>query len=429
MSSRKTYFGIGWSGKDPTATEKSQDGDDRSDYSAPTVVDDAKVAEGLKQLRAWYQPDPEAPAVPDDRESVVDSPAEPTKLGMPFPRPTAVGHATATGPQQAEQRPALPDPMRGTMFGHDVHRPEFDNPSGDAGAATDALGAAADRSLVPLSYPIVDDGPPRNAETAQHSAEAMPDEHGPAAGGAAPFADFLRREAERPRHMGAFHLSRPDDTDSIEVPRARMTARILFAAFGVAAFVTAVVVWLQSGTPEPMPSDPTFGVSSNPGLWTPSSADPGAARAAAAAAGTSEVIKPAAPPAAAVRPAAPAGVDVAAPAVRVPPKADVPRAPTVRATSAETPARTTTPETPRRPATAKTAGAKKTVDEDESSAGATNAAAVTAPPPASAAATTPPAEKVEPRPRTARSAARKADPDAPAGKQDDPDSTLPPSEE
>src|SRR6187551_2761068 len=175
MSSRKTYFGIGWSGKDPTATEKSPDGDDRSDYSAPTVVDDAKVAEGLKQLRAWYQPDPDAPAVPDDRESVVDSPAEPTKLGMPYPRPTAVGHATATGPQQAEQRPALPDPMRGTMFGHDVHRPEFDNPDVDGAGAAGALG---DRSLVPLSYPIIDDGPPRNAETAQRSAEAGPDAHG-----------------------------------------------------------------------------------------------------------------------------------------------------------------------------------------------------------------------------------------------------------
>jgi hypothetical protein len=428
MSSRKTYFGIGWSGKDPTATEKSQDGDDRSDYSAPTVVDDAKVAEGLKQLRAWYQPDPDAPAVPDDRESVVDSPSEPTKLGMPYPRPTAVGHATATGPQQAEQRPALPDPMRGTMFGHDVHRPEFDNPAGEPAGAAGALG---DRSLVPLSYPVVDDGPPRNAETAQHSAEAVPDAQGPAAGEAAPFADFLRREAERPRRMGAFHLSRPDDTDSIAVPRARMTARILFAAFGVAAFVSAVVVWLQSGTPEPMPSDPTFGVSSNPGLWTPSSADPGAARAAAAAAGSSEAIKPAVPPVDTVRPAPRAGLDVAAPAVRVPPKADVTRPPTVRATTPETPARTTATETPRRTATTKTAGVK-TIDEDDSSAGATDTAAVAVPAPAPAAATTLPAEKVEkvePRPRTGRSAARKADLDAPTGKQDDPDSTLPPSEE
>src|SRR5262245_34396682 len=138
MSSRKTYFGIGWSGKDPAATEPGQaDADDRSDYSAPTVVDDEKVAEGLKQLRAWYQPDPNAP---DDRILIVDdAPSEPTKLGMPYPRPTAVGHSTAAA-DQPQQRPVVPDPMRGTMFGHDVHRPEFDKPSAD------------DRSLVPASY-------------------------------------------------------------------------------------------------------------------------------------------------------------------------------------------------------------------------------------------------------------------------------------
>jgi hypothetical protein len=412
MSSRKTYFGIGWAGKNPTATEKSPDGDDRSDYSAPTVVDDEKVAEGLKQLRAWYQPDPNAAAVPDDRESVVDAPSEPTKLGMPYPRPTAVGHAAATT-QEAEQRPVVPDPMRGTMFGHDVHRPEFDTSGADAASAN------SDRSMVPMSYPIIDDGPPRHAETAQHPSEAVPYVDAGDAG-PAPFADFLRREAERPRRAGGFHLSRPDDTDSIAVPRGRMTARILFAVFGVAAFVTAVLVWLQTGNPDPMSTGPSVGVNSPVG--TTPSADPGAARAAAAAAGTPEPIKPAVLPEETIKP--PVGADVpAAPARVPPPAAAVPRA------------RAAGPETPRRTATAKLAGAKAVDDDDSKAASDTTAVA---PEPA---ATTPPAEKLErtePRVRTGRTPARKADSDGagksdapakPAGKQDDPDSTLPPSEE
>ena len=47
MVSRKTYFGIGLP-KDPTDPQGTVD---PADESQPTVVDDEKVAEGLKQLR------------------------------------------------------------------------------------------------------------------------------------------------------------------------------------------------------------------------------------------------------------------------------------------------------------------------------------------------------------------------------------------
>ena len=240
-SSRKTYFGIGVPGKAPDATEKSPEDDDRSDYSAPTVVDDAKVAEGLKQLRAWYQP--EAGEADDDRESVVDAPSEPTKLGMPYPRPTAVGHSTSDT-DQPEQRSVAPDPMRGTMFGHDVHRPELDDSSGPS-----------DPLLSSTSEPT--DLPPRNAETMRHLAWRGP---GADAGAeVAPFADFLRREAARPRQPVGFPLPHAEETDSIAVSRRRITSNVLLAVFGTTAVVTAVLLGLRSGTPEPAPSEAAVG--------------------------------------------------------------------------------------------------------------------------------------------------------------------------
>src|SRR5215467_13248759 len=121
MGSRKTYFGIGWpkDGTDPDAGNGPRQGqvNDPEDRSAPTVVDDEKVAEGLRQLRSWYQgdaPDPNPPG---------GAPPAPAASGA---RPTAVGHATAPPAAVATQRPIAPDPMRATMYGHDVHKFDLD---------------------------------------------------------------------------------------------------------------------------------------------------------------------------------------------------------------------------------------------------------------------------------------------------------------
>ena len=66
MASRKTYFGIGWpkASADPGAVpeDAGEQGTEptpapTADHSAPTVVDDRRVAEGLEQLRSWYQSD------------------------------------------------------------------------------------------------------------------------------------------------------------------------------------------------------------------------------------------------------------------------------------------------------------------------------------------------------------------------------------
>ena len=137
------------------------------------------------------------------------------------------------------------------MFGHDVHRPELDDSSGP----TDPL-------LSSTSEPT--DGPPRNAETMRHLAWRGPAPGGDAA--VAPFADFLRREAARPRPPVGFPLSQAEETDSIAVSRRRITSNVLLVVFGATAIVTAVILGLRSGTPEPAPGEAVIGT---PGATPP----------------------------------------------------------------------------------------------------------------------------------------------------------------
>src|SRR4029453_17524271 len=82
MASRKTYFGIGF--KDPNDPESGPAGaGDPQDRSQPTIVDDEKVAEGLRQLRSWYsggaQPAEADPVAADP----VPSPASPPRHARP----------------------------------------------------------------------------------------------------------------------------------------------------------------------------------------------------------------------------------------------------------------------------------------------------------------------------------------------------------
>ena len=104
------------------------------DRFQPTIVDEEKDAGGLGQLRGWYQREDQsdpgattgnpAPA-PTSSVGGPQPPAPAGSLGGPQARPTAVGHATAP-PASAAQRPIAPDPMRATMFGHDVRQFDLD---------------------------------------------------------------------------------------------------------------------------------------------------------------------------------------------------------------------------------------------------------------------------------------------------------------
>jgi hypothetical protein len=284
MASRKTYFGIGLP-KDPTDPQPPIDA---ADQSQPTVVDDEKVAEGLKQLRSWYQ---EVSHEEDTRRVVAPpvqgSPSQPSPVApvqtapvavVAQARPTAVGHATGETPPPA-QRPIAPDPMRATMFGHDVHRFDLEaymaanaTPS-PPGNATPPLGNAA----VPpppaedRSYPRAE--PPRTYETrtpyeARHPVDSVPRPVGSGSqSGSSQLADFLRRQAERP-NPAAFRMSSLDDTDAYPSPRVPMSAGIVLVA-GLAALTIAVVFWIRSR------SNPDLTVMPPPPVVAPSPAPSG----------------------------------------------------------------------------------------------------------------------------------------------------------
>src|SRR5262245_40674819 len=169
MASRKTYFGIGF--KDPNDPESGPAGaGDPQDRSQPTVVDDEKVAEGLRQLRKWYQGE----AQPAGADQVVtrDPVASPAStLGGGFARPTAVGHATGPPPPAAAQRPIAPDPMRATMYGHDVHSFDLDVPA-SGGEAAPAVSSSPPAASSSTALVLAKAGLERGAVTRQH--EAVP---------------------------------------------------------------------------------------------------------------------------------------------------------------------------------------------------------------------------------------------------------------
>lgn len=124
-------------------------------YSGPTVVDDVKVEEGLKKLRALDAP-------PGAVTSEVDTALEITESGgheMPGYRPsffpgapapdgargTLIGRSVADPVQApAEREKPFDDRMRATLYGHMMHVPDLSVPSPEQ-PATQEL-ALIDRS-------------------------------------------------------------------------------------------------------------------------------------------------------------------------------------------------------------------------------------------------------------------------------------------
>jgi hypothetical protein len=298
------------------------------DRSQPTIVDEEKDAGGLRQLRGWYQREDQsdpgattgnpAPA-PTSSVGGPQPPAPAGSLGGPQARPTAVGHATAP-PASAAQRPIAPDPMRATMFGHDVRQFDLDL----AATGGEATPSASSTDLV-----LPDPGGGQHAITRQ--AGAVP------AAVAWPQSDsfnLARGEAARMERPAGIRRSIRPQT------RVPVMARVMIAV-GMAAFVAAIAIamWLLSG----------------------SDSDSSSAQPSPEAIPTSPARTP--PPAAA--PEAPARPPTTAPpAVPVPnvaaPKIG-PRAPT-------TPARL---RTPRKPREAKVDETRSGSGDDDKAAGAT----------------------------------------------------------
>jgi hypothetical protein len=265
MASRKTYFGIGWP-KDPAdavpSTPTAREPEERSaptvidDRSAPTVVDDEKVAEGLKQLRSWYQGDDtqdkneaDASAVPTPYAPQGSSPT------ASHARPTAVGHTSGSPP--AMPRPIAPDPMRATMYGHDVHQFEFPPAPGDTTPAPQ-------QPPPPQHQPPTPQQPPAAstalvvADPAVRSREMMYRQQADAQGAAVrstqmPFQLAGHGEAQRlVRPGGQKPTPYPPPSSVARVP---LTSKLVFAG-GIAAFTGAVLIWLLSGNEPEIASAP-----------------------------------------------------------------------------------------------------------------------------------------------------------------------------
>jgi hypothetical protein len=178
---------------DPADADDSGAAESRPFYSGPTVVDDLKVEEGLKKLRSLDAPlgplTGIAKAVVDaidtgptrtDTPMAIDlSQLTPAKVVPNQIRETAVGR-NVVGPTVGQQEipPSFDDrALRGTLFGHSIHAPEFALPAPEepppAGALALANRGAPTKTVViyhpdhpPL--PLQDDGP-SEAEPYQRS--------------------------------------------------------------------------------------------------------------------------------------------------------------------------------------------------------------------------------------------------------------------
>jgi hypothetical protein len=233
MSSRKTYFGIGW--KDPNDPESGAPGkSDAEDRSAPTVVDDEKVAEGLRQLRSWYQAGTPEKSESDLSPAATPSPGE-SSFGTAHARPTAVGHATGSS-AASQQRPAAPDPMRATMYGHDVHQFDFERPPADSAPPQATPAPTPSTALVLASASSA-----REQQELRQQLDGAPE--GAPRSPSGSFQLASQKEAQRLQRPPGLRRSSHD-----VAPRPTMrrpaASHVMFGV-GIAALVAAVLIWLS----------------------------------------------------------------------------------------------------------------------------------------------------------------------------------------
>lgn len=304
---------------DPAVAADGDSGNSRPFYSGPTVVDDVKVEEGLKKLRSLDTPlgglTGITKAVVDAIESAPIS--APIEVGPPAPRPpgpstpsqvvanqmreTAVGR-NVVGPTVGQQE--IPAPfddraLRGTLFGHSIHAPEFALPAPEEPPAPGAL-ALLNRNA-----------PTTTVAVYQPQATIPPE--------AEPFQRSNRYRDDTP--------NRPTPLTPIEVeeslPRKRVMKRVVIGAVAFAAIVGVALVWTRTGDDSEGSSAST---NKPPSTTTTAASTPPAAPAATAPAATPPPVAAppaAAPPAAAARESEPEPIPAAEPqpAHRSPPVA------------------------------------------------------------------------------------------------------------
>jgi hypothetical protein len=230
----------------------------QSHYSGPTVVDEAKVEQGLKKLRSLDAPPGPLTGIHQAIADVLDDPtratpqiAVPPALLMPEitidpARGTAVGRSVS-GPVVGQQttQPFDDRALRGTMFGHGVHLPDLEE-------ARRAQLIETSKALA-----VVERGVPTTNEITVFQPGTYPQR----------MEIPLEDEPPCPRSARFHAEDTPIELRTI-LPRRKLFIRIVAAGAGIAAIVVAALLWVRSTdeadpgvrsaatTPAPRPTKP-----------------------------------------------------------------------------------------------------------------------------------------------------------------------------
>jgi hypothetical protein len=220
---------------DPADAADSSSNSD-SPYSGPTVVDDAKVEQGLKKLRSLDLP--LVPPLTGIDQAIVEVLADPTRAtpAVPVPaellmpeitvdpsRGTAVGRSVS-GPVVGQQttQPFDDRALRGTMFGHGVHLPDLEE-------ARRAMLVETSTALA-----VVERGVPTTSEITVFQPGTYPQR-----------AEIpVGREPPPPRSS---RFQSEDTPIALRTVSSRkLVIRVVAVGAGIAAIVVAALLWVRS---------------------------------------------------------------------------------------------------------------------------------------------------------------------------------------
>ena len=211
-------------------------GSSQSHYSGPTVVDDAKVEQGLKKLRSLDLPLVPLTGIDQAIVDVLDDPARATPA-IPVPvdllmpeitidpsRGTAVGRSVS-GPVVGQQttQPFDDRGLRGTMFGHGVHLPDLEE-------ARRAMLVETSKALA-----VVERGVPTTNEITVFQPGTYPLR-----------ADVPLAQEPYPR-SNRFHAQEtPTDLRTVSPRKKVLLLQVVVAGACIVAIVVAALLWVRS---------------------------------------------------------------------------------------------------------------------------------------------------------------------------------------
>ena len=220
---------------DPADAADSSD-HSQSNYSGPTVVDDAKVEQGLKKLRSL---DAAPGPLTGIDQAIVEVLTDPARVTPPMPVPTDLlmpeitidpGRGTAvgrsvSGPVVGQQttQPMDDRALRGTMFGHGVHLPDLEE-------ARRAMLVETSKALA-----VVERGVPTTNEITVFQPGTYPQQ--------ANIPRVVQEDYPRPNRI---HVQETPIELRTVLPRKKLIIRVAMASAGIAAIVVAALLWVRS---------------------------------------------------------------------------------------------------------------------------------------------------------------------------------------